>query len=200
MCPQKSKKKIVRWTRLLFLSRFCKWYICLVGIDFCRSGERSVAIHSPPIYARCLPRRSLPNDSHFLLYSFFLCFFSFWRQAFTAPFWLLIIETSIFSLAWDRLFLLNVALAELRSRRLTWAIARDWRLRQGWKSLKSGLFPVPTLDEHITKHWQCISSKLKKKTVVQSHTRAGKCLRKVRKAMLLAWSNGRDAPNLVPRP
>ena len=33
---------------------------------------------------------------------------------------------------------------------------------------------VPTLDEHITKHWQCISSKLKKKTVVQSHTRAKK--------------------------
>ena len=43
-------------------------------------------------------------------------------------------------------------------------MARDWRLRKGWKSLKSGLFPVPTLFEHITKHRRCLSSKLKKKT------------------------------------
>ena len=43
------------------------------------------------------------------------------------------------------------------------AIARDRRLQQGIKSLKSGLFPVPALDKHITKHWLCLSSKLKKK-------------------------------------
>ena len=31
------------------------------------------------------------------------------------------------------------------------------------ESLKSGLFPVPTLEEHITKHRLCLSSKLKNK-------------------------------------
>ena len=37
-----------------------------------------------------------------------------------------------------------------------------------------------------------------KKTVVQSHVRPRKCPQKVQKAMLLAWSNSRDAPNLGP--
>ena len=105
-----------------------------------------------------------------------------------------------FSPAWDGFFLLNVALAELRSRRLTQSdgMCKRLPLRQEWKSLESGLIPVPTLEEHITKHRLCLSSKLSKKTVVQSHVRPRKCLQKVQKAMLLAWSNSRDAPNLGP--
>ena len=54
-------------------------------------------------------------------------------------------------------------MSPLRSSDWPRAIVRDWRLRQWWKSLKSGLFPVPTLDEHITKHWLCLSSKAEKK-------------------------------------
>ena len=80
------------------------------------------------------------------------------------------------------------------------AIARDWRLQKGWKLLQSGLFPVPTPDEHIIKHRLRLSSELKKekKTVVESHAWPRKCLRKVQKAMLFAWSNGRDARTSCP--
>ena len=74
------------------------------------------------------------------------------------------------------------------------------RLQQGWKSLKAGLSPEPLLCEHNTRHRLCLQSKLKETTVVQSHARPRKCLRKAQKAILLAWSNGRDALNLVPGP
>ena len=136
----------------------------LVGIDFCRSGERSVAIHSPPLPASKI-RDSRRTRTFFSFFFLSLFFFSFWRQTLAAPFWLFIIETSIFPPAWDRLFLFNVTLAELRSRPSTdlgdcERLASPARVKA---SLKSGLFPVPTLDEHITKHRQCISSKLKKR-------------------------------------
>ena len=42
-----------------------------------------------------------------------------WRQTLVAPFSHFMIQTSIFPPVWDGLFLLNVALAELRSRQLT---------------------------------------------------------------------------------
>ena len=58
---------------------------------------------------------------------------------------------------------MNVALAEVRSRRLTGAFARRVPGWEGWKSVQPGLFPVPTLYEHIIKHRLCLSSKLKKK-------------------------------------
>ena len=41
-------------------------------------------------------------------------------------------------------------------------MARDQQLRQGWKSLKPGLFPAPTRYEHTTKHRWCLSRKLEK--------------------------------------
>ena len=64
-----------------------------------------------------------------------------------------------------------------------------------------GLSPVPTLDEHITERSTVFFRHDEKKTtVVQSHARQRKRLRKEQKAMLLEWSNGQDAPNLVPRP
>ena len=203
MSLEKSKKKGI--VRVLFLCRFCKWCVCLVGIDFCRSGERSVAIHSPPINHSPGTRTFFSFLSFFLFFSFF--FFFFWRQTLVTPFWLFIIQTSNFfsCVRYWWLFLLNVALYLRSSGQDDWpgAIARDWRLRQRWKSLKSGLFPVLTLDEHITKRWQCISRKLKlkkKKQSLKAILEPRKCLRKVQKALLLAWSNGRDAPNLVPGP
>ena len=80
---------------------------------------------------------------------------------------------------------MNVALAEVRSRRLTGAFARDWRVPgwEGWKSVQSGLFPVPTLYEHIIKHRLCLSSKLKKKQsfkAIPGHESASEKYRKQR--------------------
>ena len=164
--------------------------VCLFGLDRLLSpGERSVdrvAIHRSPIYARCHrdigPLRSLPGLALFLFFSFFLK-----TNALRSI--LAVIQTSIFL---QREIDCSSWMSPLQSSgQDDWprAIARDWRLRKGWKSLQSGLFPVPTPDEHIIKQ-----ASWKKKTVVQSHARPRKCLIKVQKAMLFAWSKGRDAP------
>ena len=71
------------------------WMVCFclvwIRIDFCRSGERSVAIHGPPTYARCLKDHSRGTCT------FFFSFFFFWRQTLVALFWLFIIQTNISS-------------------------------------------------------------------------------------------------------
>ena len=97
--------------------------VCLFGLDrrfvTRRTLTRSVAIHSPPIYAPCHRASKITPGTRTLFFSFF------WVGSKTNALRsiLAIIQTtcSIFPPAWDRLFLLNVALAELRSRPLTWS-------------------------------------------------------------------------------
>ena len=79
----KKKKKKIRWTRVWFLFRFCKWCDCLVWIDFCRFGERSVAIHSP----HTLPASKITQAEGLALFSFPF----FWRRTLVVLFWLFII-------------------------------------------------------------------------------------------------------------
>ena len=113
---------------------------------------------------------------------------------------LAVIQTSIFPPAWDRLFLLNVALAELKSRRLTRSDCERLATPAWVKVAPIWIFSCANAGgaHHQT---SIVSFKqAEKKTVVQSHSRPRKCLRKVQKATLFAWSNGRDAPNLVPGP
>ena len=76
----------------------------MVWIDFCSSGKRSVAIHvvHPSMHAACLEDHSRRTRT--------------WRQMLVSPFSHFIIQTSR---AWDGLFFLNFALAELRSRQPT---------------------------------------------------------------------------------
>ena len=129
--------------------------------------------------------------------------FFFGRQTLVTLFWLFIIQTNIFPLAWDRLFLLNVAFAELRSRRLIRSDCERLATPASVKVAQIWTFSGPNVGrahhQTLTVHVSFKQAE-KKKTVVQSHTRQRKCLRKVKKAMLLARSNGRDAPSLVPGP
>ena len=88
----------------------------------------------------------------------------------------------IFPPAWDGLFLIvNVIPEELRLRRSTdqsdhVASVTQWRLQQRWKSLKSKLFPVSTL-ESTSPNIDCVfqargekSSRFKAKKVPQKST------------------------------
>ena len=76
MSQEKSKKRW--WTWVWFLCRFCKWCACLVWIDW-RTLSRSVAIHSPPICARCHRASKITaRDLHFFFrFFFYFLFFIF---------------------------------------------------------------------------------------------------------------------------
>ena len=109
----KKKKKKGRWTRVWFLLILLipDW---LFGLDRLLSpGERSVdrvAIHSSPIYARCHRASEITPGTRTFFFSF---------QDKCSSLHSSYYPSLHFPPAWDRLFLLNVALVELRSRRLT---------------------------------------------------------------------------------
>ena len=108
-----EKKKKNKMSELEFYSCACSLNGVLVwfGSTFV---DLANAQCSPPIYARCLPWRSLPEG--LALFSFFFFFLKTdARRSILALYY----QNWHFPPAWDRLFLLNVALPELRSRRLT---------------------------------------------------------------------------------
>ena len=114
------------------------------------------------MHRRCLPRRSLPARR---TRTFSFSFFFYWRQTLVALFWLSIIQTNIFPLAWDRLFLLNVALAELmlKSRRLTRSDCERLATPAKVKVAQIWTFSSANVGRAHHQHWQCLSSKLEKK-------------------------------------
>ena len=122
-----------------------------------------MAIYGPPIYARCLPRRSLPRGSHFFPFLFFF-------EGRPSPLYSCSLLSKLASFLQREIDCSSCMLPLRSSGQDDWpgAIAIGWRLRKGWNSLKSGLFPVPTFDEQITKHWLSFKQAEKKKQLFKA--------------------------------